>query len=628
MPLLNIVPDLEEAEEFLEYVTGGEEVAFRTFDDQDKGRFGARKLAGHISELAKSLQYENTRGAGVFWVVNKTDGKGQLDANVVGIRALFVDLDGSPLEPVLAETDALPHIVVETSPNKYHCYWLIENGMSLDDFKAYQIALANKFNGDASVHNPSRVLRVPGFYHVKDHNKPFKTRVIKYNQNTLYSPKDLAEILKLDMSNAKTKENVIELFPDKCSGVIPNGARDVTLFRMGAHLRHAGLEYDEICKILIHRNLTMCQEPLLEHQVKKIASSISKKKSAVLQHINGQPIVEKTSIKDKYNIITFEEVEKMEVEPIKWVIPDFLPQGLTILAGNPKLGKSWLAQEISFSVATGGLALGKFPTTQGSVLHLALEDPVGRFKERMKSIQRGVPCPNTGFFTNQWEIMSRGGLEGLQQWISEVENPSLIIIDTLQRFRGEDTNTGNVYANDYKDMATIQRLTIENNIGIVVVHHLNKNLHTDPMSRISGSQGISGAADLVWLFDRKNRDAMDASLRSMSRDLPDAKYNLMCGTSGAGWLCSNYEVDEDRSSTASRILDTLKEHETCSYTCSEIADKIGRTRSTVYKDLLDLVKDELIIRREDNKTFYYGLNRAVLGRGNEIDAKDFFCSTD
>ena len=627
MPLLNIEPDMDVAEEFLEYITGGDDIAFRTFDDSDSGRFGARKLSGHLSDVAEQLVKENTRGAGVFWVVNKTDGKGQLDTNIVGIRALFVDLDGSPLDPVLSETQALPHIVVETSPGKFHCYWLVENGMNLSDFKLYQIALAKRFNGDMSVHNPSRVLRVPGFYHVKDEKNPFKTRVVQYHQAGLYDPKDLVELLKLSLDSHDQK-NVVELFPSEFTGKIPNGARDVTLFKMGAHLRHAGLEFDEIYKILHHRNVTHCQEPLSDWQVKKIARRISSKESVVIQHLKKQqPSTEPVkTFNEKFGIYTFEELGNMEIDPIKWVIPDFLPQGLTILAGDPKMGKSWIAQEISYAVATGGLALGRFPTIQGSVLHLALEDPPGRFKERMESI-RGIHgiFPKDGNYTNRWQTMKEHGLDHLKQWLTQTHNPKLIIIDTLEKFRGSESQTGNVYASDYKDMAKIQKLTIEYGVAIICIHHLNKSLHTDPMSRLSGSHGISGAADLVWLFDRKSRDVLNATLRAMGRDIPDARYSLSCDTDNkAIWKCLGHIVDEDQNTTQSKILELLRNNETCSYTSSEIADKIGRSRQNTFKELVQLTKDELLVRYEDNGSYYYGLNRAILGKGIH-ETEDDWC---
>ena len=65
-----------------------------------------------------------------------------------------------------------------------------------------------------------------------------------------------------------------------------------------------------------------------------------------------------------------------------WAIPGLLPVGLTILAGRPKVGKSWLTLQIALAVASGGRVLGQ-PGEKGPVLYLALEDPPRRLKERM-----------------------------------------------------------------------------------------------------------------------------------------------------------------------------------------------------------------------------------------------------
>lgn len=624
MSLHNIQPDISQAEEFFEFMLGEEdEIDFRTLSETGENQF-ARKVSGRFDIISKQLIHENKRGNGVFWLVNKARDRAQNDASIESVRALFVDLDGSPVEPLLENQDALPHVVVETSPGKYHAYWIINNSLKTSDFKQFQVALAKKFNGDESVSNLSRILRVPGYFHMKDPSNPFMTKVIQYNNGPMHDPGELAQSLQLKINPLENfGNNVVMMFPQKqptppAAGIIPCGLRDVTLFKMGAHLRHAGLSYDEIYSILSQKNRMHCQDPLDDGQVKKIAKQISLKESVVIRQLERQTPDDDSgeSFNEKFNIYTFEDLGNMEIDPIKWVIPDFLPQGLTILAGDPKMGKSWIAQEISYAVATGGLALGRFPTIQGSVLHLALEDPPGRFKERMESIKgKEGTFPKDGNYTNKWKTMRDGGLNHLHLWLRQAKNPKLVIIDTLEKFRGSDSQTGNVYASDYKDMAKIQKLTIEYGIAVICIHHLNKSIHTDPMSRLSGSHGISGAADLVWLFDRKSRDVLSATLRAMGRDIPDARYNLSCDSDNkAIWKCLGHIVDEDRNNTQTKILDLLRDNETCSYTSGEIADKIGRSRQNTFKELIQLTKDELVVRYEENEKSYYGLNRAILGK--------------
>jgi hypothetical protein len=110
----------------------------------------------------------------VFVTVNETDGKGRATTNIVRVRATFVDLDGAPLEPVTTHRIP-PHIVIESSPDRWHAYWLTVD-CPLKDFKIAQKRLASQFNGDPSVCDLPRVMRLPGFLHQK--GEPFMTKII------------------------------------------------------------------------------------------------------------------------------------------------------------------------------------------------------------------------------------------------------------------------------------------------------------------------------------------------------------------------------------------------------------------------------------------------------------------
>jgi putative DNA primase/helicase len=179
-----------------------ERLTFQTFDDR-KGISAERKNAARI------IQYEdgcmarlaslNNDGNGIFVTVNATDGKGRKAENIVSIRALFVDLDGAPLEPVLAG-GAEPHIVVETSPGRFHCYWLIAD-CGIHQFSAIQNQLAKKFNGDKSVHDLPRVMRLPGFFHQKQ-NPPVMTKIIRESGALPYTISEFIEKQELEMPGA------------------------------------------------------------------------------------------------------------------------------------------------------------------------------------------------------------------------------------------------------------------------------------------------------------------------------------------------------------------------------------------------------------------------------------------
>lgn len=160
---------------------------FQTFDD-NKERAKAWKAAnpksggdpkytrvlnGTLADHGAELVRFNALGAGIYVTINETDLKGRKGQNIVRVRAVFVDLDGAPLDPVIANGHT-PHIVTETSSGKWHVFWRVAD-MPLDQFGPVQEALAAKFNSDASVHDLSRVMRLPGFEHRK--GAPFLIKI-------------------------------------------------------------------------------------------------------------------------------------------------------------------------------------------------------------------------------------------------------------------------------------------------------------------------------------------------------------------------------------------------------------------------------------------------------------------
>ena len=155
---------------------------FQTFDDDKvrKDKRMARVFHGTLEEHFNPLAKLNQQGAGVFVMVNKGDGvvhagkkTCRTEVNVTKVRALFADLDGAPLEPLLECSH--PDIIVESSPSKWHCYYLTDD-CPLDEFTLRQKQIAQKFKSDPSVNDLPRVMRLPGFLHQKD--TPFMSRII------------------------------------------------------------------------------------------------------------------------------------------------------------------------------------------------------------------------------------------------------------------------------------------------------------------------------------------------------------------------------------------------------------------------------------------------------------------
>jgi len=177
MNKLNLTPDLIQASAFLDALDPGANFTFQTFPEGDTpSTMSPTILHGTLEEHAARLTLLNNAGHGIFVMINQGDLKGRAARNVIRVRALFVDSDSGPIQPLLDAAIA-PHIAVESSPGKGHGYFLV-NDCPLDKFKERQHALAARFNGDRAVCDLPRVMRLPGFFHLKN-AVPFQTRLIK-----------------------------------------------------------------------------------------------------------------------------------------------------------------------------------------------------------------------------------------------------------------------------------------------------------------------------------------------------------------------------------------------------------------------------------------------------------------
>ena len=135
------------------------------YDWRAIGPDGVTSFRGSLENHRIKLKSLNAAGYDIFVTINETDGKDIKGANITRVRALFADFDESPLSN-LDRIPLKPSFTVNTSPGKHHAYWLID-GCPLDEFKPMQQKLAHILDSDPAVCDLGRIMRVPGFYHLK-----------------------------------------------------------------------------------------------------------------------------------------------------------------------------------------------------------------------------------------------------------------------------------------------------------------------------------------------------------------------------------------------------------------------------------------------------------------------------
>lgn len=219
--------------------------------------------------------------------------------------------------------------------------------------------------------------------------------------------------------------------------------------------------------------------------------------------------------------INGETLMSKPLQPMNFVVDTLLSQGLHILAGSPKVGKSWLALWLAVTVAKGEPVWG-MQVKQGTTLYLCLEDSQLRIQNRLFDVTEDAPS-NVHFCTES-RILGDGLTEQLEQFLSEHPDTSLIIIDTLQMIRG--TTYDNTYANDYRDLSVLKKLADARRIAILLIHHLRKEKAADVFNRISGTTAISGAVDSSFTLVEEQRGSGRAKLSCIGRDIEYRELEL------------------------------------------------------------------------------------------------------
>ena len=218
--------------------------------------------------------------------------------------------------------------------------------------------------------------------------------------------------------------------------------------------------------------------------------------------------------------ITAEELVNTPLRSPGWVVEDLIGVGVTLLVGSPKVGKSWLALRLAECVSRGEPLWG-FATCGGTVLDLELEDNLPRIQQRLFML--ADECSETFHLCVNAPSLADGLLDEIATFVVEHPGTRLVIVDTLQTVR--QSSQKSAYASDYRDVRAFKGLAEHFGIAVVLVHHQRKMDDPDPFNTVSGTNGITGAADTTMVLDRK-RGEKQAVLRVTGRDVVERELVL------------------------------------------------------------------------------------------------------
>lgn len=265
------------------------------------------------------------------------------------------------------------------------------------------------------------------------------------------------------------------------------------------------------------------------------------------------------------NFVNAAELLTWEFPEQRWTIEGILPAGTYILAGRPKVGKSWLALSLAIAVASpAGRAFGKTATSQGDTLYLGLEDSHRRMQTRIVKLLGGDPDAARAVkrltVVTECPRLSDGGELVIGSWLDNNPDARLVVIDTLQRFRPRRRRGSDTYEDDYEALQPILTLTKQRDITVIVVHHLRKmGAGEDVFDTVSGTLGLTGSVDGTMVLQRV-RGKNDATLHIVGRDLPeDQELGLEWDQVTASWRLFGNATELRATRQQAVILDALKQ---------------------------------------------------------------------
>lgn len=331
------------------------------------------------------------------------------------------------------------------------------------------------------------------------------------------------------------------------------------------------------------------------------------------------PTARRYNFKSLKNAVDLRTWGKTEYPPTRWIIPDLLAEGLTLLAGDPKAGKSFFALDMALSVATGRQFWG-LDTQQADILFLGLEDTLGSLQERADALGFDLGgLPASSIVSCDTTRADLGGLDDIRHWLTETPTAGLVVIDIWGKFKSPAKVGTDQYEETIQKLGELSALAYSRHCALMLVHHTNKRggRSEDIFSDIHGSQGLRGSAYTNMVIVRKKNPDKEpaeeparADLHIESKGAPGQRYKLINskhGTKCIKWVpidAQSLQVEEierrkQKGTNARLVIEAL---EGGAKTGIELQSTTGLDRQTVNYVTSRLRKGDII--RKDGELFH------------------------
>lgn len=296
----------------------------------------------------------------------------------------------------------------------------------------------------------------------------------------------------------------------------------------------------------------------------------------------------------------------------EFIVQNLVSVGLSILAGKPKSGKSLAAMDLASSIANGSKFFGIFDLVQQEVLYLALEDTEPRIQARLNRLTEDPAGTGRFHCAIDCPRLDQGFFENLENWLAQKPAVKLVIVDTFNRVRRLKRRGTTPYEKDYNEISELKKFADIHKIAIIVIHHLRKSEAKDITDMISGSVGITAAADAILIL-QKERGSNQATFFATGRDIPDFEIGLTLNPESLSWEIAvpTEELTEERA----EILAVLQAAN-APMKLGEIAAIVNKKKNNVHKLLAGLVVSKKIVK------ISYGTYEVAKGTDTDADVEN------
>ena len=520
-----------------------------------------------------------------------------------------VDLGPGAVLARLGQLPCLPSKIVN-SGHGHHCYWLLNEAETatpelISKVESLLRKLADVVGGDPAVCEVARLMRLPGSYNTKNGDRiPVQVivdRPLRYELDDLAdwiseapcliprkgAPQGNNPFLSASMPGGGPAVDVdARLSAMRFQGAGDSSIHQTQVSTTAALLNQGASINETVAKVLAATRAAVGDAGSRwnwnreEEDIRRMCADWQRKKR------NGQQAPQDTALDD---------LSTMDFKPITFFVPNLIPaEGITLVCSKPKVGKSWLLYDLCISATMDRDVLGDRRPAQGCALYLALEDSLRRLKARGEKL---IPVwagtwPKGCRVATTWRRVDQGGVDDIRDWVVRVRGQGNLIacvaVDVLKMIRPMGQERKSAYDRDYEALTGLRDLAKELGIAIIVAHHTRKAQADDLLDMVSGTLGLSGAADTILVIERQSTGGFVVDVRG--RDVEAQQLAATFDKETCRWNVGGDASEMRRSETRNAIGEALREAGE-GMSPREVGDETGLKPATVRVTLMRMVRD-------------------------------------